>query len=684
MAAHNLLWKPTTEYAQRSQMFAFMERIRKKHGIAAEWEALRRWSIERRELFWAEMLDFAEITPSAPATRVVSGEGMLGTKWFDGMRLNYARHMLRFDDNEPAIIAETETRQQRTLTHRQLRDEVARCAAAMRRDGVSPGDRVAAYLPNLPETVIAMLAAASLGAVWSSCSPDFGAQAVVERFGQIEPKVLLVCDRYFYGGKQLVCLDRAAEVLQRLPGVQRVVIVPYPAAARPDSIEDAYVKAFGGAPGTAPTQPPWNRPNLTTRTWREYLDDARYPGWVMSAYPPPPAAPQHVVEEVPFDHPLFIMYSSGTTGVPKCIVHGHGGTLLQHMKELMLHTDLRRDERIFYFTTCGWMMWNWLVSGLGTGAALVLYEGNPAYPDTHRLWELAARTKLHVFGTSPKFLGACQKAGIHPGREHDLRDLRCICSTGSPLSDELFEWTYREIKTDLQLSSISGGTDIISCFMLGNPLLPVYAGEIQCRGLGMDVQAWDENGNHVINQKGELVCTSPFPSQPVAFWNDPDGSKYRGAYFEHFPGIWRHGDYIEITDAGGVIVYGRSDATLNPGGVRIGTAEIYRCVESLPEVLDSLACGREVDDDVEICLFVVLRKGVALDAALKQRIRECIAAGASKRHVPRQIAQVSGIPVTISGKKVELAVQKILHGQEVKNRDALANPEVLDEFRQAL
>ncbi|MBW7905557.1 MAG: acetoacetate--CoA ligase [Phycisphaerae bacterium] len=610
---------------------------------------------------------------------------MLGTRWFEGMRLNYARHLLRFDDDEPAIIAETETRQQRALSHRELRAHVARCAAAMRADGVKAGDRVAAYMPNIPETIVAMLATASIGAIWSSCSPDFGAQAVVDRFGQIEPKVLFATDGYTYGGKVFSLEQRHAEIIERIPSIERLVLVPFVNAELLDADQRM------AADQTPPTRPAVGfsanaelelgsvKLVRDGRTVREYRPDL-WGHYLRVGKAPPPLA----FEEVLFDHPLFIMYSSGTTGVPKCIVHGHGGTLLQHMKELMLHTDLRGGERIFYFTTCGWMMWNWLVSGLGCGAALVLYEGNPAYPDAHRLWELAERTKLHVFGTSPKFLGACQKAGIHPGRDHDLSALRCVCSTGSPLSEELFAWVYREVKGDLQLSSISGGTDIISCFMLGNPLLPVHAGEIQCRGLGMDVRAWDDDGREVINQKGELVCTSPFPSQPVCFWNDPGQSKYRGAYFDHFPGVWRHGDYIEITDTGGVIVYGRSDATLNPGGVRIGTAEIYRCVEALPEVLDSLACGREADDDVEICLFVVLRPGLTLDAALKQRIREAIAAGASKRHVPRHIAQVSGIPVTISGKKVELAVQKILHGEAVTNRDALANPEVLDEFRSAI
>jgi len=642
-------------------MFAFMQHVATRYGIPAEWEALRRWSIEHADAFWSEWLEQAGIRPSRPAECTRSGRGMLDTKWFPGMRLNYARHLLRFDDDGEAILFENEPGLSGRLTHRELRAEVARCAAALRADGIGPGDRVAGYLPNTPETVIAMLATASLGAIWSSCSPDFGTGAVLDRFGQIEPAVLFVTDRYFYGGREFNCQERVAEIAGRLPSVRTVVVVPYPTpgeeTAQPGGRSDSACSNLTGAKA--------QRRN----TWREYLG-------------PPEAPPAPLIfEEVPFDHPLFILYSSGTTGVPKCIVHGHGGTLLQHMKELMLHTDLRAGERIFYFTTCGWMMWNWLVSGLGAGAAVVLYDGNPAYPNVHRLWEMAERVGLHVFGTSPKYLATVQKAGVRPGSEHDLSALRCLCSTGSPLSAELFEWVYREIKSDLQLSSISGGTDIISCFMLGNPLLPVYAGEIQGRGLGMDVQAWDEAGRSVVNQKGELVCVQPFPSQPVGFWNDPDGSKYRKAYFEHFPGVWRHGDFIEITDTGGVIVYGRSDATLNPGGVRIGTAEIYRVVEGLPEVLDSLAVGRKTPDgDEEIVLFVVLREGLELDEALRKRISSAIASGASKRHVPRHIHHVRAIPHTISGKKVELAVQQILHGQEVRNRDALANPEALEEF----
>jgi acetoacetyl-CoA synthetase len=646
MAARAKLWEPAPERVRQTQMFQFMTAITRKHGIRAEWEAFRQWAIERSDLFWDELWRFAQVEPTAPATQIVSGTGMLGTKWFDGMRLNYARHMLRYNDDADAIIFEGELGQSVRITHRELRAEVARCAAALRAAGVKSGDRVGGFMPNVPETVIAMLAAASLGAAWSSCSPDFGVRGVLDRFGQIEPTVLVATDGYTYGGKRCETLARVAEMRQQLPSVRRVVVVPF-LDERPElgGIRDAVL-------------------------WRDFLGPVNRP------------APALSFAEVPFDHPLFIMYSSGTTGVPKCIVHGHGGTLLQHLKELMLHCDLRAGEQSFYFTTCGWMMWNWLVSGLGVGAAVVLFEGNPGHPTIDRLWEMAARLKVNLFGTSPKFLGTCQKAGLHPGQQHDLSDLRVVCSTGSPLSEELFRWVYDEVKADVQLASICGGTDIISCFMLGNPMLPVYAGEIQCRGLAMDVQAFSDEGRPVVGRKGELVCCRAFPSQPTGFWNDPNQEKYKAAYFERFPGVWHHGDYVEITEHGGVVVYGRSDATLNPGGVRIGTSEIYRVVEGIPEIVDSIVVGKDTPDaDVEICLFVVLRPGLKLDEALEKKLRVAIAEGATKRHVPRHIRQVSAIPHTISGKKVELAVRQMLHGERVANRDALANPEALDEFR---
>ena len=650
MSAATPLWTPDPRRIAASQMHAFLQRIAEQHGINPDWESLRTWSISQRGAFWQALIEFCEIEPRTPASAPFEGDTMLTTRWFPGMALNYARHMLRFDGDAPAILAEDEPGRRRTISRAALRSAVARCAAALRAAGVEKGDRVAGFMPNIPETVIAMLASASLGAIWSSCSPDFGTRGVLDRFGQIAPKVLIAADGYRYNGKAFSVLDRVREIRASLDSLTRVVIVPF--------LDDA--PDLAGVPDAM--------------SWSAFCGEEQAP------------APALSFVEVPFDHPLFIMYSSGTTGVPKCIVHGHGGTLVQHMKELILHTDLREGERIFYFTTCGWMMWNWLVSGLGAGAALVLYEGNPGFPSLDRLWQLAEDLKINVFGASPKFLGACEKAELHPGREHDLAALRAVLSTGSPLSDELFAWVYREIKPDLQLSSISGGTDIISCFMLGNPILPVYAGEIQCRGLAMDVQAWDEDCEPVVGQKGELVCCTPFPSQPVGFWNDPDHAKYRAAYFDHYPDrcIWRHGDFVEITERGGVIVYGRSDATLNPGGVRIGTAEIYRVVEAIPEIVDSLVVGKPVGDDVEICLFVVMRPGQTLDGEFQDRIRHAIAAAATRRHVPRHIRQVQQIPCTISGKKVELAVQQMLLGEPVKNRDALANPAALDEFRDIL
>ncbi|MGE3165723.1 MAG: acetoacetate--CoA ligase [Planctomycetota bacterium] len=646
-----MLWEPSEGRRRGSQMHDFMTRMASRHGFAPDVEALRCWSVDETDRFWTAVLEFAEVQPSREADAVRIGDGMLGTRWFPGMELNYARHLLRFVDDRPAIVFEPEVAARQVLSRRELRDAVARCARSLAADGVGLGDRVAGLLPNQPEAIIAMLAATSLGAVWSSCSPDFGVAGVVDRFGQIAPKVLITTDGYSYGGKPFDVTARVSELLSQLPSVRRAVIVPRAEAPTATGPRAGVPVGLRDACG-----------------WSDYLRAAE------------PAPPLHF-REVAFDHPLFILYSSGTTGVPKCIVHGHGGTLLQHMKELQLHCDLRRDERICYFTTCGWMMWNWLVSALGVGATVVLYDGNPAHPSLHRLWSLVEREQLQFLGTSPKFLAACAKAGLEPGRDHDLSSLRCLLSTGSPLSEEQFRWVYTHVRSDLHLASISGGTDIVSCFMLGNPLLPVRAGEIQCRGLGMDVQAWNDAAQPVVGVKGELVCTRPFPSQPVGFWNDPSGARYREAYFDFYPGVWRHGDFIEITETGGVVVHGRSDATLNPGGVRIGTAEVYRVVEGLPEVLDSIVVGRERDGDVQVVLFVVLREGLALDAALEAKVRSEIAQRTTRRHVPDLIRQVTAIPVTRSGKKVELAVQRMLNGEEVLQREALANPESLAQFR---
>ncbi len=641
MSQPQLLWEPSPQRAEQSQMYAFMQQMSQKYNFQADWPSLHEWSVGQPDQFWQEMLEFAEIIPNEPASETCLGVGLLMTQWFPGMTFNFAEHLLRFNDDRIALACEDERGRSRTITYRQLRDQVARCAAGLRAVGVQPGDRVAGYLPNIAEAVIGMLASASMGAVWSSCSPDFGINGIFDRFGQIEPKVLIAADGYTYNEKKIDCLDRIKEIVERIESIEQVVVVPF--------VEDT--------------------PDLSSInkaiSWPDFTANEA----------------ELVYESFPFDHPLYIMYSSGTTGVPKCIIHGAGGTLLQHMKELMLHCDLRREDTIFYFTTCGWMMWNWLVSSLGVGATVVLYEGSPAHPTVDRLWQMADKLGVTIFGTSPKFLAASEKAGLTPGTLHDLSKLRTILSTGSPLTIENFQWVYVNVKEDLQLSSICGGTDIISCFMLGNPILPVYAGEIQSRGLGMDVQAFDADGKSVIDQKGELVCCGPFPSQPTGFWNDRDGSKYSGAYFERFADVWTHGDFVEITSRGGVVVYGRSDATLNPGGVRIGTAEIYRLVEGLDVVVDSVVIGkRTADADVEVCLFVVLREGQSLNEDLTKTIKKTVANGATRRHVPRHIKQVSAIPYTISGKKVELAVSNMVHGEPVLNKDALANPESLDQY----
>jgi acetoacetyl-CoA synthetase len=639
------LWRPSAERIERAQVTAFARAAEARHGVRLpDQAALHRWSVEEPERFWRDVFQRCGVVAAAEGPVVLEGrERMPGARWFPQARLNFAENLLRRRDAAPALVFRSEAGQAREIGHGELHAEVSRLAAALRAFGIRPGDRVAGYLPNLPEAIVAMLAAASVGAVWSSCSPDFGVPGVLERFGQIEPRVLFCADGYAYGGKHFDSLERVAELRTHLPCVERVVVVPH-LAVEPD------LRAVPGA-----------------IAWPDALA--------------PHAAGEIAFEQLPFDHPLYILYSSGTTGAPKCIVHGAGGTLLQHLKEHRLHVDLGPADRLFYFTTLGWMMWNWLASGLASGATLVLYDGSPFHPGPAALFDVAEATGVTVFGVSARFLDGAAKAGLEPARTHDLSRVRAILSTGSPLVPESFDWVYANVKRDVELRSISGGTDIVSCFVLGSPTLPVWRGEIACPGLGMRVEVFDPEGRPLRGEKGELVCTAPFPSMPLGFWNDPDGRRYRAAYFERFPGAWAHGDFAETTEHGGFVIHGRSDAVLNPGGVRIGTAEIYRPVERIPEVLESLAVGQEWQGDTRIVLFVRLREDARLDDALAARIRERIRSEASPRHVPARIVEVADIPRTRSGKIVELAVRDVVHGRAVRNREALANPEALELFR---
>jgi acetoacetyl-CoA synthetase len=638
-----LLWQPSPERIKSTNMYRFMQQVNQRHGLnLSNYDDLYRWSIEQSPDFWAALWEYGEVIHSKPYDEVVDDlNKMPGARWFEGAELNFAENLLRYRDEHIALSFKGEGRPTVSITYAELYDRVARLARALRDMGIKRGDRVAGFMPNMTETVVAMLATASLGGIWSSCSPDFGIKGVLDRFGQIEPRVLFTADGYNYNGKQFDSLERISEILKELPSIERVIVVPYtdpspdPGRVRNGVLFDDFLAGDGG---------------------------------------------ELHFEQVPANQPLYIMYSSGTTGVPKCLVHGVVGTLLQHIKELALHTDVKREDTIFYFTTCGWMMWNWLVSSLALGARVHLYDGNPFYPDAGAMWQMAQDEGITIFGTSASYLAALEKAGVKPRETYDLTPLKAVLSTGSPLSVESFKYVYRDIKEELCLSSISGGTDIISCFALGNPIGPVYASELQARGLGMKVEAYDEDGNPMIGEPGELVCTLAAPSMPIYFWNDPNNQKYHEAYFDVYPGVWRHGDWVEVTEHGGLIIYGRSDATLKPSGVRIGTAEIYRQVELIPEVLDSLVVGQDWDNDVRIILFVKLREGVELSEDLVKRIKGTIRQNASPRHVPAKIIAVEAIPYTISGKKVELAVRKIIHGQEVKNKDALANPESLDLY----
>ncbi len=631
--------------------------------LAAPYSEWHRWSCENPGEFWPTVWDFSAVIGDSGVVpgdlnTVVSGferiappEADSGSRWFSGARLNFSENLLRHRGSSPAIVARDEAGNRRQLSRDQLAFEVARMASALRASGIVPGDRVAGFLPNIPEAVVAMLGAAAIGAVWSSCSPDFGVAGVLDRFGQIAPRILIAADGYRYAGKDIDCRSRVQEIANALPTVERVIVVPTLRATNSDNsitgIRDA-------------------------EAWTAFLASGE-------------DAPESFTQ-LPFDHPLFVLYSSGTTGEPKCIVHGAGGTLLQHLKEHQLHTDIRDGERVFYFTTCGWMMWNWLVSALASGATIVLYDGAPMPPHApDALWTMAAEEKITVFGTSAKFLALSEKAGMRPIASHDLTSLRAILSTGSPLAPGSYDYVYRDVRANLMLASISGGTDIISCFALGNPMLPVWRGELQCRGLGMAVDVFDDGGRPTTGSPGELVCTRPFPSMPVAFWNDPNGVKYRAAYFSRFPDVWCHGDWAEITEHDGVVISGRSDATLNPGGVRIGSAEIYRQVEQLDEVMESIVVAQRLtvagEADERLVLFVRLRDGLTLDDDLRTKIRSHIRDHTSPHHVPKVITQVADIPRTISGKITEIAVREVIHGRPVKNIDALANPEALEFFR---
>ena len=639
-----LLWSPQEERVRGSAMYRFMTFVNKRQELAIrDYPGLYQWSVDHIDHFWEDLWDFIDVKASKGYDKVLEEPvKMPGAKWFPGARLNFAENLLRYRDRSTALVFRAEDRPARRMSYAELYDEVARLAKSLRAMGVKAGDRVAGFMPNMPETVTAMLAATSIGAVWSSCSPDFGIKGVLDRLGQIKPKVLFAADGYFFKAKVFDSMPRIASIIESLPSLERTVIVPYTQAS-PDVSGLRNAVLYGDFMA------------------HEFGLEIEF-------------------EQLPFDHPLFIMFTSGTTGLPKCMVQGAGGILLNQQKELVLHSDLSRQDTIFYFTTCGWMMWNWLVSSLATGAKLVLFDGNPFHPDPGILWRIAEEEGVSIFGTSAGYLSALQSAGYEPAKKNDLSRLRTVLSTGSPLSEESFEFVYRSIKKDVQLSSISGGSDINGCFFVGNPMGPVYSGELQCRGLGMKVAAFDEKGRPAIGKKGELVVLAPEPSMPIYFWNDPDGSKYRAAYFDVYPGVWRHSDFVMINDHGGAVIYGRSDATLNPGGVRIGTAEIYRQVETIGDIADSIVVGQDWHNDVRVVLFVKLADGKPLSEELKAKIRKAIRDNASPRHVPAKIIAVPDIPYTLNMKKVELAVKRTIDGEPVTNKDALKNPECLDAF----
>ncbi len=638
------LWTPSEEQIARANLTRFIGQVNSRfEKDIKNFDQLHEWSIDERENFWSLVWDFGGIIASNKGERIlVDGHKMPGSVWFPDATLNFAENLLKFRDDKTALVFRGEDGRRESLTYSELYTRVAQLASALKNAGVVKDDCVVGFMPNIIEAVIAMLATTSIGAIWSSCSPDFGINGVVDRFGQIKPKVMFTADSYLYNGKTFNSLERVEGIQQRLTSVEKIIVVPF--------ISD--------------------KPDISKLNNAILLNDFI-----------DPSASDIEFEQVGFNHPVYVMYSSGTTGIPKCIVHGVGGTLIQHLKEHILHTDITRDDTLFYFTTCGWMMWNWLVSALAVGCTVLLFDGSPFFPEPRVLFDVADSEGMTVFGTSAKYISALENAGVKPKGTHDLSKLRAMCSTGSPLAHESFEYVYRDIKSDLDLASISGGTDIISCFTLGCPIIPVYASELQCLGLGMDVRIFNDNGEAVKQEKGELVCCNSFPSMPIYFWDDEDGRKYHDAYFDRFDNIWCHGDYAELTEHNGIIMHGRSDAVLNPGGVRIGTSEIYSQVEKVEGVVEGIAIGQDWEGDVRVVLFVVLQEGYSLDDEMIKNIRTTIRSNTTPRHVPAKIIQVKDIPRTISGKIVELAVRKVVHNEEVKNIDALANPETLEYFR---
>lgn len=643
MSVKKPIWVPSQQQIENSNMMKFIRRVNSRFGKNIHaYDELYDWSVNDIENFWQAVWEFGKFKFSQGYSSIMTNDEMINTKWFQGAKLNFAENLLRFQDNRTALIGIRENQGVVKLSYQQLIEKAAVVANYLRSIGVKKGDRVAAFVSNIPEAVIGMISSVSLGAVWTSCSPDFGAEAAIERFGQVQPKVLFAVDNYSYNGQVFDCSNKVKKMCESIKSIEKVIIIPQYNKFSDDLYESI--------------------------NFIDYNELSTFP------------SSQMMFEQVNFDHPLYIMYSSGTTGKPKCIVHGTGGVLIQHFKELSLHTNITANDVVTYYTTTGWMMWNWLVSSLMLGASVVLIDGSPVYPTQSRLWDLIDEHKISIFGTSPKYLSICQSNNLIPKNRNELTSLKIILSTGSPLTVENFRWVYENVKKDVQLSSISGGTDIISCFMLGNPMLPIYEGEIQCRGLGMKVEVYDDNGQPVYHQKGELVCTKPFPSMPIYFLNDPEMKKYKSSYFEYYPGIWRHGDYVMLTENGGVIVYGRSDATLNPGGVRIGTAEIYNVVEKLDEVVDSLVVGQNWNNDVRIILFVVLKDTIQLTDQLKEKIKAEIKLKLSPRHVPAKIIQINEVPRTINMKKVEIAVSKLINGLLVDNINSIANPDSLKQF----